>query len=268
MLSGDEYDSSILTQLMNYFQNTNLETFEEAVPILILLVTYLCKYTINIKRIENRHKKQLQRLEKRLDKFITKDYFQQYSNELENKLKEYSLDLKFPPVYDQPKYYQRNPQKAVASEDIQSIQYSLRKGNIIDARKVLNKACKYNNLDIVQYLVEKEGVDINCVVNGKTPLHIACKYGNVNIVAYLINHNANIESIGIIKRHIFWVKVLPKIIIFDDSTPLHFAAYYQKIDVVKYLIEKGANVNAKNHQNKRPDEITNNNQIISFLNSL
>ncbi|CAJ0930094.1 unnamed protein product, partial [Mesorhabditis belari] len=80
-------------------------------------------------------------------------------------------------------------------------------------------------LDVVRYLVEEAGADLNQTTRtNSTPLRGACYDGHLEIVKYLVEHGADIECAN---RH--------------GHTPLMIAAYRQKQEVVEYLLAKGAN---------------------------
>lgn len=66
---------------------------------------------------------------------------------------------------------------------------------ISDAIHTLHYAVRGDNFDIVKYLVEQKGCDVNALdnVNG-TPLHDAAYRGNLKIARYLLQHGANAEA--------------------------------------------------------------------------
>ena len=100
-------------------------------------------------------------------------------------------------------------------------------------------ATKDGKLSSVQYLIEKEGININkqteydygddIISKGCTTLHVACKAGNFKIVQYLIEKGADIEL-----KNVY------------QSTPLHYACEKGSLQIVQYLIEKGANIETQN----------------------
>ncbi|XP_022104853.1 serine/threonine-protein kinase TNNI3K-like [Acanthaster planci] len=59
----------------------------------------------------------------------------------------------------------------------------------------LHSACTYGkNLDIVRFLVEQPGVDVNHQGrDGHTALHSACYHGHIQVVQLLLDHGANVE---------------------------------------------------------------------------
>ena len=113
----------------------------------------------------------------------------------------------------------------------------------------IHYATMSENLNVVQYLVEQQNVNVNSKGNGgRSPLHFACENGNLDIVKYLISKGANKEAK-------------------DDlgNTPLHKAANFNKKDIVKYLLDNGANKNITNNSAERPYDHASNNEIKQLL---
>ena len=105
-------------------------------------------------------------------------------------------------------------------------------------------ATQEGKITSVQYLIEKEGIDINAqaekiyfvmIYKGSTPLHIACQYSHLPIVRYLIEIGANIEA-----KDKY------------DKTPLHYACTTRHAPIIQYLVEKGANVLAEDKNKETP----------------
>ena len=122
-------------------------------------------------------------------------------------------------------------------------------------------ATKEGKLSSIQYLIEKEGIDINkqaeknysdgIIFEGNTALHIACTRGQLQIVQYLIEKGADIEA----KER-------------NDWTPLHFACLNYHPQIVEYLIEKGTDIEAKNQYQCTPLHIASlygKTDIVKFL---
>ena len=109
----------------------------------------------------------------------------------------------------------------------------------------LFKAVIKGKLDNVQYLIEKQGVNIdqqttqddekNNVHKGETALHVACENNQQKIAQYLILKGANIEANN-----------------GAQQTPLHVACKYGHFEIVQYLIEKGADTEAKDNDQWTP----------------
>jgi ankyrin repeat protein len=84
----------------------------------------------------------------------------------------------------------------------------------------LHKASLCGHLDIVEYLVEEQQCDLECMdQSGKTPLHCAAKGGRLNVAEYLITRKAARMCRDLCGR-----------------TPLHFACKHSKLELVKYLM--------------------------------
>ena len=139
-------------------------------------------------------------------------------------------------------------------------------------------AAKDGKLSSVQYLIEKEGIDINkkaekdygdnVIYSGNSALHIASRTGQLPIVQYLIEKGANIDirnNIGSTPLHIACQKGQLPVVEYlieknanieakekDGETPLHYACRNSPLKIVKTLIEKGANIEAINMDKKTP----------------
>lgn len=92
---------------------------------------------------------------------------------------------------------------------------------------------EYENLEMIKYLLEK-GADINVKnEDGSTALMTASMYGNLEIIKYLIENGADINS----KDN-------------DDSTALIYASKWGNLETVEYLVKNGADINIKDIENK------------------
>ena len=105
-----------------------------------------------------------------------------------------------------------------------------------DGNRPLHIACRfYDNVELVRYLVEEAGCDINAKgQNDYTSLHWACYQNQLEIVKFLTfkqecNHEARDK---------------------DDNRPLHIAcAFSGNVELVRYLVkEAGCDINAKGHK--------------------
>ena len=85
----------------------------------------------------------------------------------------------------------------------------------------LHIAAKFDHMDIVQYLVEEEGCEVDSRNRYKnTPLYHAAKQGKLEVVKYFIGEIGSDPMI-----YCRW-----------QRTPLHMACKHGKIEVVKYLL--------------------------------
>ena len=132
-------------------------------------------------------------------------------------------------------------------------------------------AAKGGKLSSIQYLIEKEDVNINkkavnnydkqLIKKGDSVLHIACFNNHLPIVEYLIKKGAEIDikdSNGKTPLHIACEKGYLPIVEYlldkdsdieakdnEETTPLHFACRFGHLQAVQCLIEKGADIEAK-----------------------
>ncbi|NWS54804.1 ANR16 protein, partial [Chunga burmeisteri] len=95
---------------------------------------------------------------------------------------------------------------------------------------LLHHAARYGHQDVLAYLVEVLGMDIE-VFNSdyKRPLHEAASMGHRECVSYLLERGASIDCL---KK--------------ADWTPLMMACTRKNLDVIKALVEHGANPLLKN----------------------
>ena len=130
-----------------------------------------------------------------------------------------------------------------------------------DGNSIIHYAAIGGLLRIVQYLIEKQFVDVNIKGNSdKTPLYLSCWKGHLQVAEYLNPHGANVYSITNFGDHIIHMAsfggLLPivqglvekynidkDVKGFRNWTPLHNACKGQHIEVVQYLVSKDASVN-------------------------
>ena len=104
----------------------------------------------------------------------------------------------------------------------------------------LHVACKYNKLDIVQYLLEvmkERGLEVSSVVDRGTvhPLRLACETGNAQLVKFLTDKGVNMFD-----------KLR------DGNTILHIACSVGSLEMVKYLIDSGHDTLVANSREEFP----------------
>ena len=139
--------------------------------------------------------------------------------------------------------------KAITTK-LEIIDLLVKAGANVNARNkydetVLHKACEYEDVELIMYLLGKE-VDVNAVDDqGKTPLLVAL-YGYISdekerleIVRKFIEKGANVN----VKDTI------------DKNTPLHLACDKGDIEIVKLLVENKANTKEKNGDDETPYEV-------------
>jgi ankyrin repeat protein len=102
-------------------------------------------------------------------------------------------------------------------------------------------ACKRGNPEIVEYLIEVCGADVEQkgtyeVVDDKTshrvsPLWCAAVSGRLNIVKSLVKHGANVNTVSD-----------------TGSTPVRSACFMTHFEIVQYLVEQaGADIQLPNY---------------------
>lgn len=133
--------------------------------------------------------------------------------------------------------------------------YAAKKGDFDGVKKAINSgadfdvkdkgktplhwAAKNGHMDIVEYLIQQQGLDADEQDNeGKTPLHYAVLEDHEEIVNFLTPVHADVNM--------------------QDSkgnTPLHLTCSFfgrKYINTVKLLIGKGANIDTENYAGERP----------------
>lgn len=174
----------------------------------------------------------------------------------------------------------------LSSEELSRIHESAKRGDLISVKELVSKdpalvksedkyvrtplhwACRYGNIEMASYLIEKGSqidaqdesantpahlaalfnrkdvlnllisnkADLNKVnKNNCTPLHLAAQCGSLDAIDILIANNAQIDC----KDE-------------NGDTPLFLGALYYHDSVVEYLIKKGAGLNVKNNSGQTP----------------
>lgn len=139
--------------------------------------------------------------------------------------------------------------KAITTK-IEIIDMLVKAGADVNARNkydetVLHKACEYEDVELIMYLLGKEA-DVNVVDDqGKTPLLVAL-YGYIpdeeerlDIVRKFIEKGANVN----VKDTI------------DKNTPLHLACDKGDNEIVKILVENKADIKVKNGNGETPYDV-------------
>ncbi|KYQ88870.1 ankyrin repeat-containing protein [Tieghemostelium lacteum] len=114
--------------------------------------------------------------------------------------------------------------------------------------QALHFASRIGDIKIAQLLLSK-GSNINAENNfGSTPLHEAVRRGEVDMVKFLISAGADL-SIGDI----------------DSNTPLHLAVMCEDGELIPILLAAGAPLNVKNKDDETPIQVTEDTEIIEFI---
>ncbi|KAH9528459.1 ankyrin repeat protein mann-cup [Dermatophagoides farinae] len=131
-----------------------------------------------------------------------------------------------------------------------SLRNRLEKLTLDERKRIVNRlyegcsslfmACKRGNVDIVDYLIEQCGADIELKgiyevhddrsVHLVTPLWSAAVAGKIEVVKCLVKHGANVNSLSD-----------------TGSTPVRSACFMTNLEVVKFLTENGANICKPNY---------------------
>ncbi|XP_071961299.1 ankyrin repeat domain-containing protein 16-like [Antedon mediterranea] len=103
-------------------------------------------------------------------------------------------------------------------------QADARKCDIL-GRQAIHLASLAGSVNVIQYLVTKQGIDVNIPSqpNALTPLHFAAKEGKADAMTYLIQEGANVNVQDT-----------------NCRTALHMAAGSQDVQSIRYLLENGA----------------------------
>jgi len=102
-------------------------------------------------------------------------------------------------------------------------------------------AIKKNDINILKYLIEDEGFNINCkdtldhgrYRNTHSPLTVAIERRNLEIVKYLIHQGADLKN-----KNIY------------DINPLSTAIKYRNLDIIKYLLQYDVDINNEYYNDK------------------
>ena len=137
--------------------------------------------------------------------------------------------------------------------------------NLVDGykRTLLHNAVITNKFDIVEYLVNAEGININAQDNSLyTPLLYAVEKKQTNIAELLIKKLAEKDSTGN-ALNIMGRSKNQNISI--DKTPLYEASQNGSLDIVKLLAENGADLNKKASNGISPIDIAFQNDHLDIM---
>ncbi|TPP66477.1 Poly (ADP-ribose) polymerase [Fasciola gigantica] len=112
----------------------------------------------------------------------------------------------------------------------------------------LHLAAGYNNVEVVQFLLET-GADVNAKdKGGLIPLHNASSYGHVDVAALLIRYGTSVNSVD------KW-----------GYTPLHEAAQKGRTQLCALLLAHGADPSIRNQENQIPLDLATADDVRSLL---
>ncbi|CAC5383297.1 unnamed protein product [Mytilus coruscus] len=127
----------------------------------------------------------------------------------------------------------------------------------------LTAACQFDNLRIIELLVQS-GACVNLIdYNYMFPLYVASKNGKYKIVKYLVQNGANVNksealSIATMYEYFDVVNCLVQagadvnMIGLCNMTPIFQATLFGYTEIVRFLVENGADVNICDDNNKSP----------------
>nr|VZI37613.1 unnamed protein product [Spirometra erinaceieuropaei] len=112
----------------------------------------------------------------------------------------------------------------------------------------LHLAAGYNNIEVVEFLLDM-GADANAQdKGGLIPLHNASSYGHIDVAALLIRHGTSVNAVD------KW-----------GYTPLHEAAQKGRTQLCSLLLAHGANPNARNEEGQTPYDLATADDVKSLL---
>lgn len=131
--------------------------------------------------------------------------------------------------------------------------YQVFPGTTSQCQRLLFKAAKTGELDIVQKLVaffhlDKTFVDSKEHSSGNTALHMACRHGHFDIVVYLLENGTNVDALNN-----------------QLNTPFFLATENLHKDICQLLIEWGTDVNKRNRSSKTAFELMRHYELKTFL---
>ncbi|KAF6778441.1 hypothetical protein AHF37_02090 [Paragonimus kellicotti] len=112
----------------------------------------------------------------------------------------------------------------------------------------LHLAAGYNNVEVVEFLLES-GADVNAKdKGGLIPLHNASSYGHVDVAALLIRYGTSVNAVD------KW-----------GYTPLHEAAQKGRTQLCSLLLAHGADAFIRNQENQIPIDLATADDVKSLL---
>lgn len=106
--------------------------------------------------------------------------------------------------------------------------------------KSIHIACKAKRLDLVKYLVEQKGFDINCK-GYKYAAHYACEQNNLELLEYLLSFKKDNGDICLDLE----------VVAHSGLKPIHYACRYADFSIVKLLVDLGVDLDSKTRNDDR-----------------
>jgi ankyrin repeat protein len=110
-----------------------------------------------------------------------------------------------------------------------------RRGLVFDEMGKLHWAVEFENIELVERLLEEDANPNRRYDGNQTSIHVAAGKYSSDIVRLLLNHGAS-----------------HKLKDDDENTPLHIAAGHALMENVKLLLDNDANPNSKNEEGQTP----------------
>lgn len=113
----------------------------------------------------------------------------------------------------------------------------------------LHEATKYNNVDVVEYLIINEGAEVNAKnKDGRTALHVAIEENNFEIASLLILHGAICVKDN------------------EGRTPIHLAVLNKRYNILNLFILAEYDIDIKDNKGMTPLDLAKNDErMISIL---
>ncbi len=164
---------------------------------------------------------------------------------------------------------------AAANGRLGIVQYLLNQGAHLNATNKagdspFDKAIQTDHLNVVKYLIEKQGLDVNIKNHlGQAPLHVAAANGRLSIVQYLLSQGAHLNTtdntgnlpldkaiqtgrLNVVKYFIDEQDLNVNGENYLGQTPLHVAAAHGRLNIIQYLLSQGAHLNATDSAGNLP----------------
>ena len=127
---------------------------------------------------------------------------------------------------------------------VKEVQLYYSTGKPFGTGTLLHEAAALKSLNIIKYLVEKRGADVNAIdSDGKTPLHKAAWQGRIDAVKYLVSKGANVNYRALHSAkdgYSFMKKSYGDNFARSPGPGPNSAGFWEYEAVIEYLISEGA----------------------------
>ena len=135
--------------------------------------------------------------------------------------------------------------------------------------KPIHYICKFSTPEIIKYVIDKEGVNLECENNDKCrPIHFICRFSTPEMIKYIIDKGVDLECEDNYKwRPIHYICKFstPEMIKYiinkgvdlecediDKWRPIHIICQYSTPEMIKYIIDKGVDLECEDNNKCRP----------------